>query len=72
MVGARHRVWYSGDTGFHADLPIIDRRYGPFDVTLIETGQSDPLWPDNHLGPELAVAANRLVRGKAMTPAHWG
>jgi L-ascorbate metabolism protein UlaG (beta-lactamase superfamily) len=72
IIGARHRVWYSGDTGFHTDLPQIGRRYGPFDATLIETGQYDPLWPDNHLGPELAVAAHRLVRGKAMIPVHWG
>lgn len=72
LIGAKHRAWYSGDTGFHDDLPKIGERLGPFDVTLVEAGQYDALWPDTHLGPELAVEAHRLVRGKAMIPVHWG
>lgn len=71
LTGPRHRVWYSGDTGFHRDLARIGRELGPFDVTLIEAGQYDPAWPDNHLGPELAVEAHRLVRGKLLLPMHW-
>ena len=50
----------------------IGRRFGPFDVTLIEAGQYDADWPDWHLGPEQAVEAHRLVRGKRMIPVHWG
>ena len=72
LLGTQHRVWYSGDTGFHSALEEIGRRFGPFDVTLIEAGQYDADWPDWHLGPELAVEANRLVRGKRMIPVHWG
>ena len=72
LLGARHRAWYSGDTGFHSALAEIGRRFGPFDVTLIEAGQYDADWPDWHLGPEQAVEANRLVRGKRMIPVHWG
>ena len=72
LLGAQHRVWYSGDTGFHSALEEIGRRFGPFDVTLIEAGQYDADWPDWHLGPEQAVEAHRLVRGKRMIPVHWG
>jgi L-ascorbate metabolism protein UlaG (beta-lactamase superfamily) len=72
FVGGAHRVWYSGDTGFHAALAQIGKRLGPFDVTLIEAGQYDATWPDWHLGPEQAVQANRLVGGKKMIPVHWG
>lgn len=71
IAGPRHKVWYSGDTGFHNDLAAIGERLGPFDLTLIEAGQYDPHWPDNHLGPEQAVAAHRLVRGQLMVPVHW-
>jgi L-ascorbate metabolism protein UlaG (beta-lactamase superfamily) len=71
IIGTQHRVWYSGDTGFHTDLPRIGERLGPFDATLIEAGQYDPRWPDTHLGPELAVEAHRLVGGKVMIPVHW-
>lgn len=72
MLGPQHRVWYSGDTGFHAALDEIGQRFGPFDVTLIEAGQYDEDWPDWHLGPEQAVEAHRRVRGKRMIPVHWG
>jgi L-ascorbate metabolism protein UlaG (beta-lactamase superfamily) len=50
-LGAQHRAFYSGDTGFHPALGEIGRRFGPFDVTLIEAGQYDKDWPDWHLGP---------------------
>jgi L-ascorbate metabolism protein UlaG (beta-lactamase superfamily) len=72
LLGAQHRVWYSGDTGFHDELAEIGRRLGPFDVTLIEAGQYDADWPDWHLGPEQAVEAHLLVRGNRMIPVHWG
>ncbi|WP_431047912.1 MBL fold metallo-hydrolase [Roseateles sp. L2-2] len=72
VAGPAHRVWYSGDTGFHTDLAAIGERLGPFDLTLIESGQYDTHWPDTHLGPEQAVEAHRLVRGKVMVPVHWG
>jgi L-ascorbate metabolism protein UlaG (beta-lactamase superfamily) len=71
FIGPQHRAWYSGDTGFHDELPRIGERLGPFDVTLVEAGQYDANWPDTHLGPELAVEAHRLVRGKVMIPVHW-
>jgi L-ascorbate metabolism protein UlaG (beta-lactamase superfamily) len=71
LVGPAHRVWYSGDTGFLPEFAEIGRRLGPFDATLLDTGQYDPAWPDNHLGPELAVEAHRLVGGKTLIPIHW-
>ncbi|WP_447765557.1 MBL fold metallo-hydrolase [Sphingopyxis panaciterrae] len=71
LVGPKHRVWYSGDTGFDSDFTRIGHELGPFDLTLIEAGQYDPAWPDNHLGPEMAVEAHRQVRGKLMLPVHW-
>ena len=71
LVGPQHRIWFSGDTGYHDDLAQIGQRLGPFDATLIEVGQYGEHWPDVHLGPELAVEANRQVRGRVMVPVHW-
>ena len=71
MRGPAHSVWYSGDTGFFPGLRDIGERLGPFDLTMIEAGQYDAAWPDWHLGPEQAVQAHRLVRGKVMLPVHW-
>ncbi len=72
FVGPHHRVWYSGDTGFFPELAKIGQEFGPFDLTMIESGQYNRAWPDWHLGPEQAVATHEMVRGKVMLPVHWG
>ena len=72
LVGPKHRAYFSGDTGFFSALATIGEKLGPFDVTLIESGQYDVSWPDWHIGPEQAVEAHRLVRGKFLVPIHWG
>ena len=72
LVGARHRAFYSGDTGLFPALRDIGERLGPFDVTMIDAGAYARWWPDWHLGPEQAVAAHQMVRGRVMLPAHWG
>ena len=72
FLGARHRVYYSGDTGLAPALRTIGERLGPFDLTMIEIGQYNRAWPDWHLGPEQAVEVHRRVRGATMLPVHWG
>ncbi len=72
LLGTRHRVYYSGDTGLFPAMRDIGARLGPFDLTMIESGQYGRGWPDWHLGPEQAVRAHRLVRGRVMLPVHWG
>jgi L-ascorbate metabolism protein UlaG (beta-lactamase superfamily) len=72
FLGARHRAYYSGDTGLFPGLRTIGERLGPFDLTMIEIGQYDQAWPDWHLGPEQALEAHRRVGGAVMLPVHWG
>jgi L-ascorbate metabolism protein UlaG (beta-lactamase superfamily) len=72
FLGPQHRAYFSGDTGLFPAMREIGTRLGPFDLTMIEAGQYDRAWPDWHIGPEQAVAAHRIVRGKVMLPIHWG
>lgn len=71
FVGSKHRVYFSGDTGLFPAMNEIGEKLGPFDLTMIETGQYHPTWPDWHIGPEQAVVAHRMVRGRVMLPIHW-
>ncbi len=71
MLGPQHRAYYSGDTGLFPAMREIGEKLGPFDVTMIETGQYHRTWPDWHIGPEQAVLAHQLVRGRVMLPVHW-
>ena len=72
ITGRMKRVYYAGDTAMQNEFAEIGERLGPFDLTMIEVGAYDALWPDVHLGPEQAVTAHRLVRGDVMLPLHWG
>ncbi|MEP7185206.1 MAG: MBL fold metallo-hydrolase [Rhodanobacter sp.] len=72
VIGTAERLFFSGDTGMHAGFAQIGERYGPFDLTLIECGAYNELWPDVHMQPEQSIAAHQLVRGKTMMPVHWG
>ena len=72
LTGPRHRVYYSGDTAMQDEFIEIGDKLGPFDMTLIESGAYNELWADVHLGPEQAVRAHQLVRGRVMLPVHWG
>ena len=72
FTGAARRAYYAGDTAMQAEFAEIGARLGPFDLTMIEVGAYDALWPDVHIGPEQAVAAHRLVRGDVLLPVHWG
>ncbi len=71
VVGERHRVYYTGDTGMFPGFAEVGHRLGPFDATLVETGAYNQLWADLHLGPEQAVQAVRDARGGLMIPVHW-
>ncbi len=72
LVGPKHRVYFSGDTGLFPAMKDIGNKYGPFDLTMIETGQYHEAWPDWHIGPEQALIAHQMVKGKIMLPIHWG
>ena len=71
-TGPTHRLFYSGDTALHPDFSEIGERLGPFDITMMESGAYNALWGDVHLGPEQAVIAHQLVRGRVLMPVHWG
>jgi L-ascorbate metabolism protein UlaG (beta-lactamase superfamily) len=72
LVGPTHRAFFSGDTGLFPALDEIGAKYGPFDVTMMESGAYNQAWPDWHMGPEQAVRAHQMVRGDVMIPIHWG
>lgn len=72
FLGDKHRVWFSGDTGLFPAMDDIGTRFGPFDLTMIEVGQYHQAWPDWHIGPEQALRAHKMVRGKVFLPIHWG
>lgn len=65
-------IFYSGDSGYFTGFKEIGEKYGPFDLTIIETGAYDEDWPDVHMTPEQSLQAHIDVNGQQMLPAHNG
>lgn len=72
LEGTRHKVYFSGDTGFTDEFRSIGERYGPFDLVMLEVGAWNEAWGDIHLGPKNALRAFDMLGGGALLPVHWG
>lgn len=71
IVGPKHRVFFSGDTGQTNAFRKIGGKYGPFDVALFEIGQWHPAWGNIHHGPVGALDAFAQLNAKRLFPVHW-
>ena len=73
FAGPRHRVYYGADSGEWYGFRDIGEAFGPFDLSMLEIGASNPLWADIHMGPEGAARSYRALGGQGLLmPIHWG
>ena len=70
ILGSNSRLFFSGDSGYFPGFKEIGERYGPFDVTMIETGAYNTNWQDIHMMPEQSLQAHKDLQGQAMFPIH--
>ena len=72
VIDKDFRLFFSGDTGYFPGFKQIGERFGPFDLTLMETGAYNVAWPNVHMQPEESLQAHLDLRGKALLPIHNG
>ena len=65
-------IFFSGDTGYFDGFKTIGDKYGPFDLTMLETGAYDKQWPDVHMQPEETLQTFIDLKGKWLKPVHNG
>ncbi len=68
----KHRIFFSGDSGYFDGFKTIGEKYGPFDLTIMENGAYNPDWAMVHMFPAETVQAHMDLNGKAMLPVHNG
>lgn len=66
------RIFFSGDSGYFDGFRQIGERFGPFDLTLIETGAYNHDWPHVHMQPEESLQAHLDLQGTVLMPIHNG
>jgi L-ascorbate metabolism protein UlaG (beta-lactamase superfamily) len=72
MIDGARRVFFSGDTGYFDGFKRIGEQYGPFDLTLMETGAYNVDWPHVHMQPEQTLQAHIDLKGRWLLPIHNG
>ena len=72
ILAADQRVFFSGDTGYFNGFKQIGEKYGPFDMTLLETGAYNANWPEVHMHPEESIQAHIDLKGRYLLPIHNG
>ncbi len=72
MIDGVRRVFFSGDTGYFEGFKRIGEQYGPFDLTLMETGAYNVDWPHVHMQPEQTLQAHIDLKGRWLLPIHNG
>ena len=70
FVTDRHKVYYSGDGGYGSHFREIGRRFGGFDLAILENGQYNKRWARIHMMPEETAQAGLDVRARAIMPVH--
>ena len=72
IKGTQHSIYFSGDGGYGQRFQKIGKKYGPFDLGLLECGQYNDLWADVHMTPEQTVQAAVDLKTELFMPIHWG
>jgi L-ascorbate metabolism protein UlaG (beta-lactamase superfamily) len=66
------RIFFSGDSGYFPGFKTIGERFGPFDITLLETGAYNRSWAYVHMQPEETLQAHKDLSGRTLLPIHNG
>lgn len=66
-----YQIFQSGDTGYDKHFEEIYKKYGEFDLALLDSGQYNTMWPEVHMTPEESVQASIDLHAKVRMPIHW-
>lgn len=74
LRGPEGIAYHSGDTGFFDGFAEIGQRTGPIDWAMLPIGAYEPRWfmAPQHMNPQEAVEAARLLQARTMVAMHWG
>lgn len=66
------RIYYTGDSGYGPHFEEIGKRFGAFDMALLDSGQYNEAWGNVHMSPEQAAQAAMDLNAKEALPSHAG
>lgn len=76
LRGTKHNLYYSADSGYWDGFVEIGEQYGPFDLSMLDTGAYNELWKQIHMGPDGARRTFEAICQSSgssglLMPVHW-
>lgn len=65
-----HKLFLGGDSGYDTHFAEIGKKYGPFDLAILENGQYNLAWEAIHTLPDQFVKAAAELNAKRVMPVH--
>ncbi len=66
------KIYLGGDSGYDTHFAEIGKKFGSFDVAILEHGQYNRMWKYIHLMPGELLKAAQDLNAKALLPVHSG
>lgn len=66
------KIFIGGDSGYDTHFEEAGKRFGGFDLAILECGQYNSYWKYIHMMPGEVVRAAIDLRAKTLMPVHWG
>ncbi len=71
LIAPSLKIYYSSDSGYGDHIQAIAKKFGEFDLAILDVGQFNPKgWPHIHFLPEHAAKVAEEVGAKRMLPGH--
>lgn len=71
IEGSTQKIYVGGDSGYGAHFKTIGKKYGPFDLAILDNGQYGDDWYSSiHMPPKYSLMAARDLRAKRLFPVH--
>ncbi|MEP7256689.1 MAG: MBL fold metallo-hydrolase [Ferruginibacter sp.] len=65
------KIYLGGDSGYDLHFAKIGKRFGPFDLAILECGQYNKSWKHIHMLPEELIQAAQDLKAEKLMPVHW-
>ena len=70
LITPNHRIYLGGDSGYGPHFREIGKRFGKFDLAILECGQYNPDWRLIHMSPEETAQVATDLNAKTLLPSH--
>jgi L-ascorbate metabolism protein UlaG (beta-lactamase superfamily) len=70
LITPTAKIFIGGDSGYDTHFSEIGKKFGPFDLAILENGQYDKSWKYIHMMPEEVLQAAVDLGAERLIPVH--